>query len=210
GLLPAGQVGCRSWTSCPTGATGKLPTAAGQWPALPGQSRTQGRFDPRLCATEIGDDHVGADAKQAFALPFIKSARTIVGFVAGDGHCQSADLFRILDFDVTIPDGEQCGPWNPALAEDAFDDDFLGETAVVVERAIDSRAEVCVKVEEGRLAPDVLLVRAAGEVKAESACAKQLQELPRTEHEQLVRLNSAGLKTLDALRNRLVEPAHGV
>ena len=150
---------------------------AGQAPSLgerkdlePGQVEGLGVHDPRISSrrgagvAEVGDDDVGADAGEPFALPGVHPARAVVRLVAGDGDGQAADLLGVLDLDVAVAERQKLLALDRVLADDPVDDHLLGERLEVVLGAVDVRAEVSGEAQQFGLALDERLVGAAGQV----------------------------------------------
>ena len=65
------------------------------------------RFSNDQPSSKSGMHHVGAHAEQPFAFPLVEAPGAIVGFVAGDGHGQSANFFGVLDLAVAVAKGKQ-------------------------------------------------------------------------------------------------------
>ena len=155
----------------------------------------------------IGNHDIRADAQEPLPLPGIHLPGAVVRLVAGHGDGQSAHALGVLDFHVTVAEGQQPLARDRVVAEDAIDDHLLGEVLIVVQRPVDPRTEVAGHVEQFGLGLDARLVGAAGQVEREPAGGKLLQELPAAMDQQFVGPDPAAPQPLDPVADPLVEAA---
>ena len=134
-------------------------------------------------------------------------AGTVVGFVAGDGHGQSAGFLRVLDLHVAVAEGEELFAGDFVFAQDAFNHHFLGKLFVIIDRAVNVFAEIAGDVQQLRLLPNIRFVRAAGEVKRKTAAAQVLQQWARAKDEKIIGPERAIPQTVDAMGNPFIQPA---
>src|SRR4051812_39411167 len=132
---------------------------------------------------EIGDDDIRADGKEAIALPLIDFSGAVVRFIAGDGDSQATDLFGVLDFDVTIAEGEELIAGDLVFTKNSVDNHFFGKGFVIVLSAVNVGTEKLGETEQLGFALDERFVGAAGEIKAHAAASQGFKQGARAEHE---------------------------
>src|SRR5947208_11710292 len=77
-------------------------------------------FEQCSAVAKVRDDDIGAHPDQAAAFPLVHPSGAVVGFVTGDRHGQPARFFRILNFNVAVPEGQQLPAGNSVFAKNAF------------------------------------------------------------------------------------------
>jgi len=98
-------------------------------------------------------------------------------------------------------------PFDTIFGQDAFDDHFLGELLVIIERAVNMAAEERSEIEQLRFLFDKDFVRATGQVHREGAFAKILEQKAGAVHQQIVRGMRTSAEAFQAMTDAFVEAA---
>src|SRR6266498_3201206 len=173
------------------------------WSASP--LTTKNMAKQRFGVTVVGDHDVGADAKETLAFPFIESTRTVMGLIARHGDGEAADLLGVLDFHVTVAEGQQLRPADLVLAQKTINHPLFREGLVIIDGAVDVLAEVAREIEQLGFLLDEHFVGAAGQVESEPAGLKLSQELAGTMDEKGIRTQHPGAETVNAGTDAVLE-----
>src|SRR6266542_4453472 len=112
------------------------------------------RAQQLVVAGEVRDDEVCAHARQPVALPWIHAQA--LRLVRGHAHGNTADLLHVFDFHVPVAETQELVALALGRRDQPLDQDLLGETLVIVERAEDAALEIFRYIEQIGLVPHIL------------------------------------------------------
>jgi len=122
----------------------------------------------------------------------------------GDGAGGSREAY----LNGAVAENGQLGPRKLMALEEFADERLLGKVLVGAESAEDAAIDEGGNPDARRLAPDIGLVGAAGDVERDSAVSEALDELQRAGHPMRRRVLRARLECLDGVADHLMEPAN--
>src|SRR5436190_6060308 len=116
---------------------------------IPGHDRLRLRFrDPhefeqRVQIAIIRYDNICAGLNQPLTLPGVDPCTMLL--VAGDSDRDAAGPLDLLDFDVAVAEADELARFQFQLADQPFDHHLLREILIIVDGAVDVRAEEAVE-----------------------------------------------------------------
>src|SRR5579859_425536 len=118
-------------------------------------------------AEEIWNDEIRAHAGEALPLPLVYGGT--LRFRSGNADGNAAHFLYVLDLDVAVAETQKLFAFAFGSGDDLLDENFLGKTFVVVERAEHAAVKIAGDIEQLGLAAHVDLIGAAGQIHFQAA-----------------------------------------